>query len=193
MILLVMAGGDFRCLPTAQTGASRLQKLWAKFSNGLASNAATIDIGILTRQPSAARFDELLTALMRMLLVGVSVGSDSVPLSREEHLLFGVIIFVLLVGYLSTLFFIQPFKWAEMNAFIFVARLIGCVTALLGILTIAINDKSVIWTGVAWYCSMLLIALVGTRIGRVLMAKCKCGYEISGTLASTKLWPLLGR
>jgi len=80
-----------------------------------------------------------------------------------------------------------------MNAIIFVSRLIGCLTALLGECAIVVNDPSVLWTGIAWYVGVLLIAVFGMRLGRFAMGSCKCGYEISGTLASTKLWPLLGR
>jgi len=97
------------------------------------------------------------------------------------------------VAYLCLLFFVKPFAAAAMNSFVFVARIHLVWTAGLGLAVLFIDDPTVQWTGWAWYGGTVLWWVVGFRLGRFLMHMCKCGYEINGTLASTKLWPLLGR
>jgi len=192
MILLVMSGGEYRNLPSARAGATTLEKLWAKFTGGLGSNAATIDIGIITRQPSTARTDELLTAMVRVCLVLTSLFAQSTALGMF-HWAVAAANLTLLTAYLATLFFVQPFKAPQMNAFVFVSRLHLVWTALVGFAVVIIDDKTVWATGAVWYVGTLLWWIVGFRMGRFFMGRCKCGYEVSGALSSTKIWPLLGR
>lgn len=192
MVLLVMSGGDFRNLPTAPTSSGTLRKLWAKFATGVGSNAASIDLGVLTRQPTSARLDDLLTSMLRIALVLTSIASTASTLGWPGYSL-GVVNFALLVSYQSTLFFIAPFKDPRMNAFVFVLRIHLVWTSMLGMVVLVVDDPSVWWPGAAWYVGTAVLWIIGFHVGHFLMSHCRCGYELSGTLASTKLWPLLGR
>lgn len=148
MILIVMTGGEYLNLPTPPPNSSMLRRIYVQFT-GVGTNAASIDLGVVTRVPSAARVDDLSTSLLRVLLVVTAIAASVLPLPAFPPFtwLSGIVNLSVVTAYLGLMFFVKPFRSPGMNSLVFVARIHLVWTAGLGLMVLIIDDTTVAWPG----------------------------------------------